>query len=91
MIALLASTLFAAAGCMTLAAMALSWLRYGRMFRSLRQELAGCETTRELRYVVVTTQVLAVRAAAWSPGFRPLAQAPQRHCLPRRPALRAAA
>lgn len=85
MFAAIAAMLFPAAAVFAAAAIALSWLRYGPIVRALRGELAACETRRELRFVVVTTEVR--QAAARRPGFRPLAAEP----MGRRPALRAAA
>ena len=95
MFATIAAMLFPAAATFAGAAIALSWLRYGPLVRALRDELAACETTRELRYLVVTTKVESEAGEVWRPGFRPLAAGrrmprPQ-HLGQRRPALRAAA
>lgn len=91
MIAAVAAMLPAAAGVFAVAAIVLSWLRYGPHVRALRDELAACETVREMRFVVVTTQVRCETDEVWRPGFRPLAAGRPAYCLPRRPALRAAA
>ena len=91
MFAAIAAMLPPAAALFALAAIALSWLRYAPLIRSLRDELAACETTREMRFVVVTTQVRCEADQVWRPGFRPLAAGLQTHRSPRRPALRVAA
>ncbi len=92
MFAAVAAMLPPAAALFALAAITLSCLRYGPLALALRDELADCETTRELRYVVVTTRVESEATEVWRPGFRPLAaarQTPRR--LPRHPAWRDAA
>ena len=90
MFAILASTLFAAAGCLALGAIAVSWQRYGTAALALRQQLAACDTGREMRFVVMTTQLRCEIAQAWRPGFRPLATGRMAQ-PPLRPALHAAA
>ena len=91
MIAALVSLLFAAAACFALGAIAATWRTYGAEALSLRQQLAACDPSRELRFVRITTLVQVDGAEVWRPGFRPLAGLPRRHACPqRRPALRAA-
>ncbi len=95
MFATLAATLFAVTGVFALTSMTLSCLRYAPSVRALREELANCETARELRFIVVTTHVECERTETWRPGFRPLAtgrltQRPVQY-PPHRLALRAAA
>lgn len=79
MYAILASTLFIAAGLLAIAAIAWSWLRYGPAAVALRRELAACTRQREMRYVVVTTQVrrapVRVQSAAARPQLRPTLRA----------------
>lgn len=92
MIAAVSAMLIPAAGFFAIAVMVLSALRYGPLVRSLRQELAECDTTREVRFVVITT---AVELADGSPALRPAAQRlagyQPLHWQARRPLLRAAA
>ena len=92
MFAAIAAMLPPAAALFAVAAIALSWRRYGPLALALRDELAACETTRELRFVVVTTKVESETGEARRPGLRPLAAGrPAAHRLPRRPVLRVAA
>jgi hypothetical protein len=86
------SLLFAAAICLALAAIASSWRTYGAQVLSLRQQLAACDSVRELRFVTVTTMVRLEGDDLWRPGFRPLAaqmQVRRPHSRPlRQPELR---
>lgn len=95
MIASVAAMVPAAAGVFALAAIVVSWMRYGHLALSLRDELADCETTREMRYVLVTTRVLCADGDAAQPGFMPLAARPVQyqpiHRQARRSSMRAAA
>ena len=95
MIASVAAMLPAAAGVFALAAIVVSWMRYGRLALALRDELVACETRREMRFVVVTTRVLCDEEEAARPDFRPLAARPVQyqpiHRLARRSPMRAAA
>lgn len=92
MIAAVAAMLIPAAGFFAIAVMVLSALRYGPLVRALRRELATCSTTRELRFLVITT---SVETADGLPALRPaeqrLAGYQPLHWQARRPALRAAA
>ena len=65
--------LFAAALCLALGAIVTTWRAYGSEVLSLRQQLAACDPTRELRFVTFTTLVRVEGAEMWRPGFRPLA------------------
>jgi len=97
MIASIAALIPAAAGVFALAAICVSWLRYGRLALAIRDELAACGTSRELRFTVVTMRVtggmaddsirgdLGVRPTVRPAHYQPL------HRRARRPALRAAA
>jgi hypothetical protein len=89
MLATVVAMLFPAAAVFAACAIGLSWLRYGPL--ALRDELAACEATRELRYVVVTTRVESETVEVWRPGFRPLAAARSIPRAPRHPSWRAAA
>jgi hypothetical protein len=91
MLATVVAMLFPAAAVFAACAIGLSWLRYGPLALALRDELAACEATRELRYVVVTTRVESETVEVWRPGFRPLAAARSIPRAPRHPSWRAAA
>jgi hypothetical protein len=94
MIAALVSMLFATAACLALGAIAATWRQFGAAALSLREELANCVSTREMRFTVITTHVHRQGADTWRPGFRPLAsltlRQPRRREI-RQPGLRAAA
>ena len=70
---ILPATLFAACGLLALAAITLSWRRYGFQALGLRDELAAASVSREMRYVVMTTQVRSAVGEIWCVPFRPLA------------------
>lgn len=70
---ILPATLFAASGLLAFAAIALSWRHYGFQALALRDELAATSVSREMRYVVMTTQVRSVPGEIWCVPFRPLA------------------
>ncbi len=91
MFATIAAMLFPAAALFAAAAITLSWLHYAPLVRGLRDELAACETTRELRFIAVTTLVRYDAPDVWRPGFRPLAAERMSARSPRRPVLLAAA
>jgi len=94
MFAAVAAMLPPAAALFALAAITLSCLRYGPLALALRQELAECETRRELRYTLVTIRVESDDAEVWRPVFRSaerLGNYQPIHRQARRPALRAAA
>jgi hypothetical protein len=72
MISALVSLLFVAAVCLALGTIASTWRAYGAEVMSLRQQLAGCDGLRELRFVKITTLVRVEVPEVWCPGFRPL-------------------
>ena len=84
MTATLVSMLFAAAACLALGAIAVSWRSYGAAALSLRQQLAACDPLRELRFVTVTPLVRCESAQVWRPGFSAMTSRTQR---PPRPVL----
>lgn len=57
MIATLLSALFAASAVLAITAIVDSWRRHGSAMLALRGELKACRQSRELRYVLVTTEV----------------------------------
>ena len=65
--------LFVAASCLALGAMASTWRAYGAEVLSLRQQLASCDRSRQLRFVTITTLVRQEGEDLWRPGFRPMA------------------
>lgn|GEM_PF-1667097 len=103
MIASIAALIPAAAGAFALAAICVSWMRYGRLALAIRDELSACDTSRELRFTVVTMRVTGGLTEDKSGvddsfrgdlGFRPAARPAHYqplHRRARRPALRAAA
>ena len=52
MFATIVAMLFPAAAVFAACAIGLSWLRYGPLALALRDELAACETERQLRYEI---------------------------------------
>ena len=72
MVTMLLSVLFAMAGLLALTVIAASALHYGPAVRALREELAACTTSREMRFVVTTTHVRREPANTRRAGFRPL-------------------
>ena len=87
MMSVFVSLLFAAALCLALGAMAVTWHAYGADVLSLRQQLAACDPVRELQFVTITTLVRVEVEDLWRPGFRPLAaqmQARRPHARPLR-------
>lgn len=72
MIQILLSALFAAAAVLSFAVILDAWRRHGGTFLAIRSALQGCATTREARYILVTTQIRSVTKSAqqFSPTFR---------------------
>lgn len=60
MIATLLSALFAASALLAVTAIVDSWRRHGAAMLALRGELKACRRSRDLRYVLVTTEVREV-------------------------------
>jgi hypothetical protein len=90
MIALLLSTLFAAATCLALGAIGSSWRSHGAALLELRGQIGECGQTRELRYRLITTTVGGIDTPASATVYRLEFKAPTRS-LPLQPELRAAA
>ncbi len=86
MLTALIATLFAAAACFALVAIADSWRSHGGAALALRQQLRDCATQRECRFTLITTEVRHSGATVYRPDFRPQARG-----LPFQPGLRAAA
>ena len=85
MISAFASLVLAVAASLALGAMTATWRTYGGEVLSLRQQLATCERSRELRFVTITTLVRMEGEDQWRPGFSPLAaQMTARRSQPRR-------
>ena len=67
-----------------------NWKRYWPMARGLRQQLAACPTSRELRFTIINVEVERTGAMIHRPRFSRASFNRERQGFPVRAALRAA-
>lgn len=79
MLEALISALFAASSLLAFVTMADGWQRHAGGFRAIRLALQGSASTREVRFVLITTEVRPVGARACE--FKPFRIAPQKRAL----------